>query len=62
MDERKSNLYSTIALLESDLSKSDVALKIIQSKNDLLQNDKNAMAKRYRELESKALILEEDSV
>lgn len=62
VDERKSNLYSTIASLESDLSKSDVALKIIQSKNDLLQNDKNAMAKRYRELESKSLILEEDNV
>ena len=62
MDDRVSNLYSKIASLESDLSKSEVALKGIQSKNDLLQDDKNSMTKRYRELESKVLILEEDKV
>ena len=62
MNERTSNLYSKIALLEADLSKSEVALKVIQSKNDLLQDDKNSMAERLRDLESKVLILEEDKV
>lgn len=62
MNERTSNLYSKIALLETDLSKSEVALKAIQSKNDLLHDEKNSMAQRYRELESKVLILKEDKV
>lgn len=62
MDERKSNLFSKIALLETDLSESEVALNLIQSKNDLLQDDKNSMAKRCRELESQVLILEEDQL
>lgn len=60
MEERNTNLYSKIASLETDLSKSDVTLKTAQSRIDVLQDEKNTIARRFRELESKALILEED--
>jgi hypothetical protein len=62
MDKRNDNLHSRIALLEAELSKSDVALKMAQSKNQLLQDEKNSIANRFRELESKSNILQEERV
>ena len=62
MDKRNQNLHSRIALLEAELSKSDVAVKMAQSKNQLLQGEKNSIANRFRELELKASILEEERV
>ncbi|KAL3766544.1 hypothetical protein ACHAW5_000779 [Stephanodiscus triporus] len=62
MDKRNNNLHSRIALLEADLSKSEVAMKMAQSKNQLLQGEKNSITDRLRDLELKSTILEEDKV
>jgi len=62
MDKRNENLHSRIALLEAELSKSDVAVKMAQSKNQLLQGERNSIADRFREFELKATILEEERV
>ena len=62
MDKRNQNLHSRIALLEAELSKSDVAVKMAQTKNQLLQGEKNSIADRFRELELKSSILEEERV
>ena len=62
MDKRNENLHSRIALLEAELSNSDVAVKMAQSKNQLLQGERNSIADRFRELELKATILEEERV
>ena len=62
MDKRNQHLHSRIALLEAELSKSDVAVKMAQSKNQLLQGENNSIANRFRELELKATIVEEERV
>ena len=60
MDDRNNNLQTTVKQLEKDLSKSEVALKVAQSKNHLLQDEKGFIAKKLHELERKMAILKEE--
>jgi hypothetical protein len=62
MDNRNEILHSTIAMLEAEVSKEKVALKMAQSKNQLLEEDNTSVANRFRELELKSTMLEEDKV
>ncbi|KAL3826684.1 hypothetical protein ACHAXA_001207 [Cyclostephanos tholiformis] len=60
LDNRNEILYSKIALLEADVSKGEVALKMAQSRNQLLEGENISFANRFRELELKLTMLEED--
>jgi hypothetical protein len=62
MENRNEILHSKITSLEGDVTKEKVALKMAQSKNQLLEDEKISVANRFRELELKSTTLEEDKV
>ena len=60
MDERNGNLQVRVGEIEEDLSKSEVNLKTLQSKNQILERGRETAVKERHEAERKATLLEEE--